>query len=82
MGIVRPILAEFPYAWVFFIIFIISTSFTVLNLFIGIIVSAMQAEHEGEASEERHEMRLAQDQILAQLEELKEQVSKINNTRN
>jgi voltage-gated sodium channel len=45
-GVVRPIMATHPYAWLFFIPFIIGTTFTVLNLFIGVIVSAMQREHE------------------------------------
>ena len=46
MGIVRPVMAEFPYAWVFFVPFIIVTSFAVINLFIGVIVDAMQTQHE------------------------------------
>ncbi|MEL6290556.1 MAG: ion transporter [Pseudomonadota bacterium] len=45
MGIVRPTMELFPYAWIFFVPFIIVTSFAVLNLFIGIIVDAMQAVH-------------------------------------
>lgn len=42
MGIVRPVMTYFPAAWIFFVPFIIVTSFAVLNLFIGIIVDAMQ----------------------------------------
>ena len=42
MGIVRPVMAHYPLAWLFFVPFIIITSFAVLNLFIGIIVDAMQ----------------------------------------
>ena len=42
MGIVRPIMEEHPYAWMFFVPFIIIATFTILNLFIGIIVSTMQ----------------------------------------
>ncbi len=42
MGIVRPVMHHFPWAWIFFVPFIIITSFAVLNLFIGIIVDAMQ----------------------------------------
>lgn len=42
MGIVRPTMDLFPWAWTFFVPFIIITSFAVLNLFIGIIVDAMQ----------------------------------------
>jgi voltage-gated sodium channel len=41
MGIVRPTMELFPLAWIFFVPFIIVTSFAVLNLFIGIIVDAM-----------------------------------------
>ena len=51
MGIVRPVMAEFPYAWVFFVPFIVVTSFAVINLFIGVIVDAMQTQHEQEAAE-------------------------------
>jgi voltage-gated sodium channel len=42
MGIVRPVMEQFPYAWAFFVPFIILATFTILNLFIGIIVSTMQ----------------------------------------
>ncbi|MCW2311347.1 ion transporter [Rhodoferax antarcticus] len=43
MGIVRPLMEVFPYAWTFFIPFILVATFTMLNLFIGVIVSAMQS---------------------------------------
>lgn len=45
MGIVRPVMVEYPYAWVFFIPFILITTFAILNLLIGIIVDAMQSMH-------------------------------------
>lgn len=44
MGIVRPVMEIYPYAWAFFVPFILVTTFTALNLFIGVVVSAMQAE--------------------------------------
>lgn len=44
--IVRPVMDVYPYAWLFFIPFIIITSFAVLNLFIGIIVDAMNIIHD------------------------------------
>ena len=53
MGIVRPVMETHPAAWLFFVPFILMTSFTVLNLFIGIIVSAMQSEHEATAEADR-----------------------------
>jgi voltage-gated sodium channel len=42
MGIVRPVMEQHPQAWAFFVPFIILATFTILNLFIGIIVSTMQ----------------------------------------
>lgn len=42
MGIVRPVMEAHPAAWAFFVPFIILATFTILNLFIGIIVSTMQ----------------------------------------
>lgn len=48
MGIVRPVMEVYPYAWVFFLPFIVLTSFMVLNLFIAIIVGSMQALHDAE----------------------------------
>ena len=43
MGIVRPLMEVYPLAWTFFIPFILVATFTMLNLFIGVIVSAMQS---------------------------------------
>lgn len=47
MGIVRPVMEVFPFAWVFFLIFILASTFTLLNLFIAVIVNAIQQEHSG-----------------------------------
>lgn len=44
MGIVRPVMDVYGLAWLFFVPFILATTFTVLNLFIAIIVSAMESE--------------------------------------
>ena len=45
MGIVRPVMEVFPLAWVFFLLFILASTFTLLNLFIAVIVNAIQQEH-------------------------------------
>lgn len=44
MGIVRPVMDVFPNAWIFFLIFILASTFTLLNLFIAVIVNAIQQE--------------------------------------
>ena len=51
MGIVRPVMNEYPYAWIFFVPFIMITTFAVVNLLVGLIVNSMQdAHHEEDAA--------------------------------
>lgn len=51
MGIVRPVMEIYPLAWLFFVPFIMMTSFAVVNLLIGLIVNSMQdAHHEEDAA--------------------------------
>lgn len=73
-GTVRPMLEVHPYAWLFFLPFIIVTSFAVLNLFIGIIVSAMEEEHENAAAQDRSALQQEQEAILAEIRALREEV--------
>jgi voltage-gated sodium channel len=61
--VVNPLMETRPWAWLFFIPFIVITTFTVLNLFIGIIVNAMQEEHAKERADELEaERELIQDE--------------------
>lgn len=48
MGIARPVMEQASWAWAFFIVFILFATFTMLNLFIAIIVNAMQTFQESE----------------------------------
>ncbi len=73
--IVRPVMEKHPYAWSFFIPYIVVTSFAVLNLFIGIVVSAMQSEHEAEAAEKRKIEDAAQAALLDELRGLRSEVT-------
>ncbi len=41
-GVVRPVMAVYPYSWIFFIVFILVTTFAVINLLVGLVVNAMQ----------------------------------------
>jgi len=43
MGIARPVMEVYPWAWAYFVPFILIATFTMLNLFIAIIVSTMQS---------------------------------------
>jgi len=78
MGIVRPVMKEFPYAWAFFVPFIIITAFSVLNLFIGLLVNTMQSAVEEEAEAEfetlRELVRTETDQVDLHVQELHDEV--------
>jgi len=67
MGIVRPVMVEHPYAWIFFVIFILVATFTMLNLFIAIIVNAMQTFTEQENRERNLALVATRDHIEADL---------------
>lgn len=57
MGIVRPVMEVHPTAWIFFVPFIVITAFSVLNLFIGLLVNTMQSAVEDESVEEFSHLR-------------------------
>ena len=40
-GVARPVMEMFPYAWVFFILFILIATFVIINLFIAVIVDSI-----------------------------------------
>jgi len=42
MGIVRPVMEVYPHAWAYFLPFILIATFTMLNLFMAVIVNAVQ----------------------------------------
>ena len=78
MGIVRPVMEVFPNAWAFFVPFIVITAFSVLNLFIGLLVNTMQSaveeETEAEFEKLRDLVRQETDQVDAHVLALKDEV--------
>ena len=81
MGIVRPVMEKYPYAWAFFVPYIIMTTFAVLNLFIGVVVNAMQTEHEKGLAEEREAEREMMHQeaepIIEEMKRLRAEISEL-----
>jgi voltage-gated sodium channel len=81
-GVVKPIMEKHPYAWLFFIPFIIGTTFTVLNLFIGVIVGAMQEEHEKAAKAELEaEREMIEDETEPLVQEIRSLKAEIEGLR-
>lgn len=78
MGIVRPVMVVFPMAWVFFVPFIIITAFSVLNLFIGLLVNTMQTavedDDEAEFEKLRDLVRTETDIVDVHVMELREEI--------
>jgi len=88
MGIVRPVMATYPYAWMFFVPFIIITSMLVLNLVVAIVVDSMQAAKAMMAEEGRVEREASGQPAEATLETLqtelralREEVRELKNER-
>ena len=81
MGIVRPVMEVFPYAWAFFVPFIVMTAFSVLNLFIGLLVNTMQSAVESDAEKEfeklRDLVRSETDQVDAHVIELQKEIAEL-----
>ena len=77
MEIVRPMMEVFPSSWVFFSIYILVASFTMLNLFIAIIVNAMDKINAEDAEESREVIkREIVDEIKAMEKRLTEKLQK------
>jgi voltage-gated sodium channel len=76
MGIVRPTMEIFPLSWLFFVPFIIVTSFAVLNLFIGIIVDAMSMAQKEPREKNKQELMDFTAEEIAQLHERLDDLNK------
>ncbi len=74
-----------PYAWIFFLIFILIASFAILNLFIALLVESLQTEQralmeegldeiEDELEEEFSEAVGEREQMMAMMKEMKEEL--------
>lgn len=72
MGIVRPVMEVYPYAWMFFVPFIMVTTFAVVNLLVGLIVNSMQDAHAEEFNAATDEYR---DEVLDRLKAIEKQLS-------
>ena len=72
MGIVRPVMEAYPYAWAFFVPFIMVTTFAVVNLLVGLIVNSMQDAHAAESNQATEDYR---DEVLRRLAAIEKQLN-------
>jgi len=78
MGIVRPVMDIYPYAWAFFVPFIMVTTFAVVNLLVGLIVNSMQDAHSEEEGERTDAYR---DQVLSRLEAIETGLARLQDDK-
>lgn len=74
MGIVRPVMEVYPHAWLFFVPFILSTTFAVMNLVVGLVVNSMQDAHDAEDDANTADYR---DDVVARLAAIEAQLAQI-----
>ncbi len=77
MGIVRPVMEVFPFAWAFFVPFILIATFTMLNLFIAVVVSAMQSEHDASREAGEHAAHDERETILVEIRALRAEMASL-----
>ncbi|GAE33526.1 ion transporter [Halalkalibacter akibai] len=73
-GVMRPIFAEVPWSWIYFVLFILVGTFIVFNLFIGVIVSNVEKAN---AEEEEEKSALEMKQLRTELAEMKTMLQKL-----
>jgi voltage-gated sodium channel len=77
--IAREVMAEVPLAWIFFVAYILVSSFMVLNLFIAVVVSAMEgqvmAEARAQEAEQAVDEQIANRMILEEIKGLRAEVA-------
>ncbi|MCV3766723.1 ion transporter [Rhizobium sp. TRM95796] len=74
MGIVRPVMDVHPNAWMFFVPFILLSTYSVLNLFIGVIVSAMQ-DQSAETDADLKSIHVENADLLREVRALREEIA-------
>ncbi len=73
--IVRTVMQEKPLAWIFFVTYILIATFSVLNLFIAVVVDAMQRNHAEDTQNEDEKI----DVINKKLDLIVEKINKDKN---
>ena len=74
-GVSKPVMEHHPYGWIYIFIFIIVCTFMVLNLFIGVVVNAMQSEAMKAEAAEREIIHEEAAPILKELKSLRKEVA-------
>jgi voltage-gated sodium channel len=73
-GIARPVMEKFPYAWIFFIFFILIATFVIVNLFIAVIVDSLTS---GSSSEDTQAARDQSDVLQSEMQAMRQELREL-----
>ena len=73
MGIARPVIKVFPYAWIFFVSYILFSSFIVLNIVVGIVLTSISDSEKNEPRDKRPEGS-SHDELYEEISKLESQL--------
>ncbi len=76
-GVARDVMAEHPQAWIFFVGFIVLTSFAVLNLFIAVIVDSMQSKHFDAETERQNEAHDEREHMMEEFKAMRTEIAEL-----
>jgi voltage-gated sodium channel len=79
MGIVRPVMEVYPYAWAFFVPFIFVVTFVMINLVVAIIVDAMAILNKSEEAHIIDEVHSQENNINNEIIKLREEIIELKN---
>ncbi len=82
MGISRPVMEAFPWAWVYFVPFVLISAFVMMNVVVGIVVNTISeatGENENHKTDiiDPNEKPSTAAQLKAEIHALKEQISRV-----
>ena len=82
MGISRPVMEVYSYAWAYFVPFVLLSSFVVMNVVVGIVVNAISevtADNKAEEAEEQKasETPASNKELLQEIRSLKDQLNRL-----
>jgi voltage-gated sodium channel len=72
--IADDVMAEYPASWIFFLIFILISTFVVLNLFLAVIVGAMESVRDAEEAQMESALEASEADILREIAALRQEV--------
>lgn len=70
-AVARPIMDVYPYSWIYFLIFILGTSITVLNVMVGIVVDAVGEISAAEKMAAMQEQNKGKKNVEEEIEEIR-----------